>query len=103
MTKQIFLNSSLQKKDNEELFEFPCEFPIKVMGRAGENFDHLVLEIVRRHCDGIEEIEEKAVKKRTSSGGKYMSVTVTFTAQSRTQLDALYEELSNHERVVMVF
>jgi hypothetical protein len=88
-------------KDSESLFEFPCEFPIKVMGTtSGEDFYGLVVDIVRRHCH--HDLTEKAVSVRHSTGGKYVSVTVTFTAQSRAQLDALYAELSAHERVKMV-
>jgi putative lipoic acid-binding regulatory protein len=84
-------------KNNEELF--PCEFPIKVMGIVSEDFDMLVVEIVRRHC---QDLTEGCVKTRMSSGGKYMSVTVTFTAESRAQLDALYAELNQHEQIKMV-
>jgi len=84
-------------KNNDELF--PCEFPIKVMGMVSADFDLLVVEIVRRHC---QDLTEGCVKKRTSSGGKYMSVTVTFTAESRSQLDALYAELNQHEKIKMV-
>lgn len=85
--------------DEIELLKFPCDFSIKVMGKATENFDLLVVEIVRRHC---KDLKEGAVTIRSSSGGKYLSVTVSFIAQSRTQLDALYIELSGHERVMMV-
>lgn len=84
-------------KNNEELF--PCEFPIKVMGIVSEDFDMLVVEIVRRHC---QDLTEACVQTRMSSGGKYMSVTVTFTAKSRAQLDALYAELNQHEQIKMV-
>jgi putative lipoic acid-binding regulatory protein len=84
-------------KNNDELF--PCEFPIKVMGMVSADFDLLVVEIVRRHCQNL---TEACVKKRTSSGGKYISVTVTFTAESRSQLDALYAELNQHEQIKMV-
>jgi len=87
-------------KDSDDLFDFPCEFPIKVMGTSGKDFDVLVVDIVRRHCH--HDLTEKAVSVRHSTGGKYVSVTVTFTAQSRAQLDALYAELSAHERVKMV-
>ncbi len=84
-------------EDNIDLLKFPCDFSIKVMGKATENFDLLVVEIVRRH-----DIKENAVTKRSSSGGKYLSVTVNFIAQSRKQLDALYTEMSGNERVAMV-
>ncbi len=82
----------------DEIFNFPCEFPVKVMGLAQDDFDILVMSIVRQHC---QDIMENAVKTRASQGGKYVSVTVTITAHSRAQLDALYSELSRHERVLM--
>jgi putative lipoic acid-binding regulatory protein len=85
--------------DDLDILKFPCDFAIKVMGKATENFDLLVVEIVRRHC---KDLKEGAVTMRSSSGGKYLSVTVKFIAQSRTQLDALYTEMSGHERVMMV-
>ncbi|EIJ41145.1 hypothetical protein BegalDRAFT_0223 [Beggiatoa alba B18LD] len=86
--------------ENDELFNFPCEFPIKVMGFAELGFDALVIEIVQRHCQ--HELHKEAISLRTSSGGKYMAVTVTFTAHSREQLDALYQELTGHQKITMV-
>jgi putative lipoic acid-binding regulatory protein len=83
--------------EQETPFEFPCDFPIKAMGRAGEGFDLLVLEIVRRHAA---DLDESRVKVRQSRGGKWISVTVTVRARSKGQLDAIYRELSGHERVV---
>lgn len=84
---------------DETLFEFPCEFPIKVMGLAGNDFDVLVVEIIIRH---IGEVTEGAVVVRPSTNGKYVSVTVTFEAKDQQQLDSLYRELSAHERIMMV-
>lgn len=80
-------------------FEFPCNFPIKVMGFAKDDFDVLVVEIVTRH---IGNICEGSVVVRPSRNRKYVSVTITFVAQDQAQLDALYSELSAHERVLMV-
>lgn len=84
---------------DETLLTFPCSFPIKVMGRAQGDFDALVLGLVRRH---VGDLPEGAVRLRSSAGGAYLSVTVTIEARSREQLDALYRELSAHERVLMV-
>ena len=81
------------------LFEFPCSFPLKAIGRAGDDFEALVVSIVRRHVPGL---DGGAVTSRPSRAGKYLAVTVTFTAASQAQLDALYRELSAHERVMMV-
>jgi len=75
---------------------FPCHFPIKALGRAAPDFDALVVEIVRRHCP---DLTENAVTHRLSQGGKWLSVTVVIRAQSRVQLDAIYQALTDHERV----
>jgi putative lipoic acid-binding regulatory protein len=85
--------------DDEGHLEFPCDFPIKAMGEASEDFEALVVGIVRRHVD---DLGEGAVRTRESREGRYLSVTVTFTARSREQLDALYRELSGHERIQIV-
>jgi hypothetical protein len=85
-------------RDNETPLEFPCDFPIKVMGRAAPDFDALVVQIVRRHAP---DLRENAVTTRASSGGTWVSVTVTIQATSKQQLDSIYRELSAHERVVM--
>jgi putative lipoic acid-binding regulatory protein len=84
-------------EEEETLLEFPCRFPIKAAGKAGEDFDALVVEIVRRH---VPDLNEAAVSLRESSGGKWVSVTVVIEASSKDQLDAIYRELSAHERVV---
>lgn len=81
----------------ETLLEFPCRFPIKAAGRAGEGFDALVVEIVRSH---VPDMSEAAVTSRQSSGGKWVSVTVVIEARSKDQLDAIYRELSAHDNVV---
>ncbi len=84
-------------EEQETLFEFPCRFPIKAMGKTGEEFDMLVVGIVRRHAP---DLNEGAVTLRESSGGKWVSVTVVIDAVSKAQLDAIYRELSAHEKVV---
>ncbi len=89
----------MSKRPTEEsLLKFPCEFPIKAMGLAAPDFDALVVEIVRRHTP---DITEGAVRSRPSSGGKYVSVTVTINATSKQQLDAIYQALTDHERILM--
>jgi hypothetical protein len=81
------------------LLEFPCEFPLKAIGREPESFEAFVLEIVHKH---VLNLDDSATTSRLSNGGKYLAVTVTFTAESKAQLDALYSELSTHQRVVML-
>ncbi len=87
--------------NDETLLEFPCHFPIKAMGLHGTDgidFEALVIELVRRHAP---DLGEAAIKTRPSSGGKYLSVTVTVHATSREQLDNIYRELSACEQVMM--
>lgn len=84
--------------EKETLLEFPCHFPIKAMGRADGEFESLVVELVRKH---VPDLGEGAVQIRDSKGGKYISVTVTVHAKSREQLDAIYQELTACEQVVM--
>jgi putative lipoic acid-binding regulatory protein len=76
---------------------FPCTFPIKAMGLRSETFDALVVGIVRRHAP---DIGEGAVAVRPSAEGKYLAVTVTIHAQSREQLDAIYQDLVACEQVL---
>ena len=80
-------------------FEFPCTFPIKVIGTDQEDFLAVIMAILRKH---VPSLREEEVVANLSSGGKYVSLTATFTAESMEQLDALYLELTRHERVIMV-
>jgi putative lipoic acid-binding regulatory protein len=84
--------------ETESLLEFPCDFAIKAMGRDEPGFDLLVVELVRRHAP---DLHEGAVSSRLSKGGKWVSVTVNLQAQSKSQLDAIYQDLTAHEKVVM--
>ena len=85
-------------RTDETVMEFPCEFPIKVMGKTAEDFDAMVVSIVRKHAP---EYTDVAVKTRQSRGGQYISVTVTIQAQSREQLDNIYMDLTANDRVLM--
>ena len=85
-----------EKKDS--LLEFPCQFPIKALGVDEDEFVAHVLNLVSQHCP---ELSEENIKTRPSSGGKYVSVTVTVTATSQLHLDAIYYALTDSERVLM--
>jgi putative lipoic acid-binding regulatory protein len=84
---------------NESLLSFPCEFPIKVMGRREDGFAQTVADIVQRHAA---DFNAETMEMRSSKNARYLSLTVTIEAQSREQLDALYSELSKHPMVIMV-
>ena len=78
---------------------FPCDFPIKVMGRKQPGFAEAVTDIVRKHAP---EFDPATVEMRPSRQGRYLSVTCVLRATSREQLDGLYQELCDHPAVVMV-
>ena len=81
------------------VLEFPCTFPIKIMGRTQDGFAQTVVEVVRRHAP---DFDAATLEMRTSSAGNYLSVTATVNATSRDQLDDLYRELVAHPMVAMV-
>ena len=84
--------------EQENALQFPCRFPIKAMGMSSIELDIHVVEIIRRHVD---DLHEGAVTSRPSKGGKYTSVTVTITATSKQQLDAIYQDLTDSPLVLM--
>lgn len=85
------------KSASEE--NFPCNFPIKVMGKTGVDFETKVLSIIRKHCP---ELGETAISTRRSKEGTYMAITVMIYAKSKEQVDDIYQELSAEETVLMV-
>jgi uncharacterized protein len=80
-------------------FEFPCAFPVKVIGKSGVDLDALVFRLVRPHAP---DLGEGAIRSRFSSQGRYQSVTVTVQATSRAQLDAIYRSLTACDDILMV-
>ena len=78
--------------------KFPCDFPIKVMGKTSLEFEAKVLGIVRKH---VPDLGEAAIESRLSNNGTYQSLTVTIHATSQDQLDSIYNELSNDKDILM--
>lgn len=83
--------------EQDTLFEFPCNFPVKAMGHSGVDLEITVQAIIGRHVPAKYQKEFKTIK---SSNGRYISVTATIVAQSRGQLDAIYMDLSEHPDVL---
>lgn len=81
------------------LLEFPCEFPLKIMGAAQDGFAQAMLAVVLRHAP---DYDATTMELRASTGGNYLSLTCTVRATSQRQLDALYRELSGHPLVKVV-
>lgn len=85
---------------DESLLEFPCEFPIKAMGRGIIGLEQTVIEIIGRH---VEDFDKSRIKTNPSREGRYISITVTITATSRAQLDSIYMDLTAHPDILMAF
>jgi len=85
-------------QERETLIEFPCSFPIKIMGKNHIDLETAVVSIINEH---VEDFGEGALKSRESKNGNYISITVTINAVSQNQLDNIYRALSSHELVMM--
>lgn len=83
----------------EKLINFPCEFPIKIMGLANDTFEGIVVAILNQH---VPDLGEGAIVSKLSKGGKFTSITVTINARSQKQLDDLYRALSKDPNILMV-
>jgi len=81
------------------LLEYPCDFPIKILGETQAGFAQAVVDVVRRHAP---DFDGSTVGMKASRRGKYLSVTCVIRATSRAQLDGLYRELCDHPMVKMV-
>ena len=83
----------------QTLIEYPCDFPIKIMGARVDGFAQAVIEVVLRHAP---DFEPAGAEMRPSSKGNYLAVTCTFRAVSQVQVDAMYRELTAHPMVKVV-
>ena len=82
----------------DTLFEFPTDFPIKIMGEASDEFRSIAIGIVTRHFGPL---DPSRIEERPSSGGKYLGLTLTVRAESKAQLDAVYRELTSCRQVLV--
>ena len=89
----------MEEELKKPIMEFPSDFRLRVFGLDDDDFATFVMVKVRRH---VPELNEDAVDARPSHGGKYLAVRISFIAESREQLDAIYRELSGHERVLYI-
>ena len=83
----------------ETLLEFPCDFPIKIIGVNQPDYAQTILALVLRHAP---DFDAAGMAMRPSRHGAYLSLTCTVRATSQEQLDALYRELTAHPLVKVV-
>ena len=78
------------KEQDPPKIEFPCEYPIKVLGRSGEDFEVTIIEVFESHAPGF---SRETITTNVSSKGTFSSMTITITATGVEQLDALHKGL----------
>jgi uncharacterized protein len=83
---------------SESLLDFPCDFPIKVMGRKAEGFREVIVALVEAHAGPL---DVDRVSLRESRDGNFVALTIMLRAESQAQLDAIYNDLSEHDQVLM--
>ncbi|WP_133127329.1 HP0495 family protein [Legionella nagasakiensis] len=86
-------------KKDKTLLQFPCDFPIKVIGINKEMFVSEIITIARKHFPAL---ENKSISTQPSQQGNYLSITIIVYAQDQITLDALYMELTRHPDIKMV-
>ncbi|MFZ1417207.1 MAG: DUF493 family protein [Burkholderiaceae bacterium] len=86
-------------EEKTTLLEFPCDFPLKIMGKNAADFAQSITEVVRQHAP---DFDPARIEMRPSSSGNYMGLTCTINATSQTQLDDLYRALTAHPMVKVV-
>lgn len=79
--------------------EFPCDYPIKVLGRSSAEYEVTVLDIFERHSPGY---DRDSITRRGSRNGKFTALTITIVATGKPQLEALHQELMATGLVQMV-
>ncbi len=85
--------------NKENLFEFPCEFPIKIMANPDKGTTEFILGVFVKYVPDYNKIDFKIKESKT---GKYISITAIFNADGKEQLDNIYSEISGHSEVHMV-
>ena len=83
---------------DESVMEFPCSFPIKLMGRETDEFRQTARELVEKHTGPL---DDEAIQSAFSRNGRFVSVTITVVAESREQLDNIYRDATAHDDVIM--
>ncbi len=82
----------------KKLLDFPCDFPIKMMGREQPEFRDAAVALIERHTG---KIRSDAIRTALSRNGNFLSVTIMIKAQSQQQLDDIYSDLTEHEEILV--
>lgn len=93
------MTTVLNEAPGATFLEFPCAFTIKTFGKSTSEYEVAVLEIIKKHI--TEPLKEDAVKQRYSKDKNYLALSITIQAQSKAQMDAIYQDLTKEPLVTM--
>ena len=99
MSELIGSSGQIPLGEDPPKIEFPCEYPIKVLGHQTHDFRAVVIEVMTKHS-GI--VDDSQVAERASGKGTFVSITVTIIATGKDQLQAIFDDLKATGRVKMV-
>ena len=88
-----------EEKSLESLIDFPCEFPIKILGKDSDVFENTVSEIMAKHGQKYSEI---SVKKNNSKNKNYIALTWVVNVNNQDELDNIYKDLSKDKNILFV-
>jgi len=88
----------MSESKDEALLEFPCDFPIKIMGRDQPEFRDAAVALIEQHAG---KIRGDAIRTSLSRNGNFLSITITIKAQNQQQLDDIYRDLTEHREILV--
>lgn len=91
--------NDIHTDSSETLIEFPCDFPIKVMGKTDADFSAEVIHTIQQYEP---KFDASKIEMKASAKGNYTSLTCTCYVESKQQLDDIYRALTSHPLVKYV-
>ena len=88
-----------EEKNLESLIDFPCEFPIKILGKDNDVFENTVSQIMAKHHQKYSEI---SLKKNNSKNKNYIALTWVVNVNNQDELDNIYKDLSKDKNILFV-
>lgn len=88
----------MSEAEDRKLLDFPCNFPIKIMGRDQPEFRDTAVTLIEQHAGAV---QDDAISTALSRNGNFLSITITITAQNQQQLDNIYRDLSAHDEILV--
>ena len=89
----------LTDSDDVQGLVFPCTLDIKIFLNSDPDNFTLARELILKHVPVSDLIR---ISDKSSKKGKYQSLSCKVRAESQGQMDALFQELTSHPKIIMV-